>query len=504
MQEAQASCDGGGSGLPDSRPISPSVVLPRRPSFSLHLYDRFVKDNNAMTAGHQDLMDIDNDISDAISGVPPSADDAILSSNPLSPRSHTTTPRVLTAAPKIKSHGKRESADDPRLVISAKKPASSDPINPNNMSGSNQGGTSPSSLPSVVSSAITHRYSNKDQPPFIVQVQAVQTQDSGSLHPLHISRIISQTFPRDILEIRKAGRSKVLVQTSTYEAANRLVSNNSLSSHNLQAFIPSYKVLRAGIIRDVPQDVSVELIRESISSPIKILEIHRLNRRIKVDNEIRYVPSRTLCLKFAGQSLPRFVYLSNCRYAVFPFVPKTRICFSCFRVGHLSKSCKSRPRCLHCGDAPHGSSEVCDNKQSSPKCINCDGDHLATSHDCPKVMTHRMALSLAATENIPFADALRSVCSSLPSSSTSITDPRMDFHNFPPLPRRRTSQSPPHFFSPNSFSPLSSLSTAGVAFSPAAKSFSSALKYPSFTASRPIRGPRPKQSPPPSPALLLL
>jgi len=107
---------------------------------------------------------------------------------------------------------------------------------------------------------------------------------------------------------------------------------------------------------------------------------------MKTGSEIHYVPSRTVCIKFAGQSLPRFIYLFNCRYSVHPFIPKTRICFSCFRVGHLSKTCKSRPRCLYCGEAAYDSSEACAQKQSLPKCINCNGDYLATSHDCSKVL----------------------------------------------------------------------------------------------------------------------
>jgi len=106
-------------------------------------------------------------------------------------------------------------------------------------------------------------------------------------------------------------------------------------------------------------------------------------------------------------------------------------------VGHLSKACK----------------------QASSKCINCNGDHLATSHDCSKVIKHKMALSLAMTENIPFADALKSVSSS-PSSPSSFMDPRLDFHNFPYLPRSFALLTfpSPHFLSPNSFSALSNLS----------------------------------------------
>jgi len=250
---------------------------------------------------------------------------------------------------------------------------------------------------------LSHRY---NQPPYIVNPGT--TQDTALPHTLHISRVLSQIFPRDILEIKKVGRGKVLVQTTTYEAANRLVINNSLS-YNLRAFIPSYKILRTGIVRDVLscEDISVELLRESISSPIKVLELHRLNRRVKMSNEIQYVPSHTVCLKFVGQSLPRFIYLFNCRYLVLPFIPKTRICFACFRIRYLSKTCKSHPRCLYCGEAAHDSSDTCSQKQGPPRCINCGGDYLATSHDCPKVLKHEMALSLAATEIIPLIDALR-------------------------------------------------------------------------------------------------
>jgi len=48
------------------------------------------------------------------------------------------------------------------------------------------------------------KYTNKDRPPYIVQ-QPVDDADSSFLHPLHMSRLLSQIFPRDIIEIRKTG-----------------------------------------------------------------------------------------------------------------------------------------------------------------------------------------------------------------------------------------------------------------------------------------------------------
>jgi len=111
------------------------------------------------------------------------------------------------------------------------------------------------------------------------------------------------------LEIKKLDLGKVLVQLNSYESANRLVNNHSLTASNLKAFIPPY---RTGVVRDIPQDVPLETLKEYIFSPIKILELHRLNRRLKSGNDIQYMLSRTLCIKFAGQSLPNFIYFHNC------------------------------------------------------------------------------------------------------------------------------------------------------------------------------------------------
>jgi len=239
----------------------------------------------------------------------------------------------------------------------------------------------------------------------------------------------------------------------SYEAANRLVESKQLAEHNLKTFIPLHRILRTGIIRDVPQDYTIDMIKDSITSPIKVLDIHRLNRRVKIENEIKYLPSRTICVKFSGQLLPQFVYLSNCRYAVSPFVPKARICFSCFRVGHVSKSCKGKPRCLHCGETKHTSSDLCPRAQAPQACINCLGDHLATSHLCPHIVKHKMTLSLASTRNIPYSEAKKSV--DFPSHSFSaspVSDPRFDFVNFPNTLNSKSS--PLSFETPNRFFPL--------------------------------------------------
>jgi len=61
-------------------------------------------------------------------------------------------------------------------------------------------------------SFLTYKYNNKDRPPFIMQVQPEDETEISSLHPLHMSRIISQISPHDIVEIRKTGRSRIVVE----------------------------------------------------------------------------------------------------------------------------------------------------------------------------------------------------------------------------------------------------------------------------------------------------
>jgi len=53
----------------------------------------------------------------------------------------------------------------------------------------------------------------------------------------------------DILEIKKIGNGKILVAVKTAMGVNRLVENSTFAKYNLRAF----KVLRTGIIQDVPQ-----------------------------------------------------------------------------------------------------------------------------------------------------------------------------------------------------------------------------------------------------------
>jgi len=310
------------------------------------------------------------------------------------------------------------------------------------------------------------QYSNSDIPPYIVHVHSVENDPTKLLHPLVISRTLSRIAYSDIKEIRKIGKGKVLAEMTSAKAANNLINSPRLQKEGLKAFVPTYRTIRSGIVKDIPQTIDENDLLEFFDAPCKVLEVRRLNRRVKIDGEVKYVPSRTVCLKFAGQLLPKYIFFSRTRYEVYPFIPKVQICFSCFRVGHISKSCKSKPRCLFCGDDVHEKDDPCVNRSNPPRCINCQGNHLATSHTCPVVSKHKLVLSLAATENIPIIEAKRKIHQTTPTSFSSPSQYNLDFRNFPLLAKSRNGGNsfPSDQFHNNAqnfnrFSPLTSLSS---------------------------------------------
>jgi len=178
MQEARSFCDGGGSGPSGSLSLSSQPFLPSRPSFSLHLYDRFVRDSEisdpsaCYPVNHNNPMDMDVDDAVVTSGIPPSADDAIALPVSLSSSQGITTPCISTSSLKGKNSTKRELLDDSHSAILVKKPASMESSSPNTSVARDhvKGDTSAvSSLPREPM-ARTYRYNNKDQLPFVVLV----------------------------------------------------------------------------------------------------------------------------------------------------------------------------------------------------------------------------------------------------------------------------------------------------------------------------------------------
>ena len=60
-------------------------------------------------------------------------------------------------------------------------------------------------------------------------------------------------------------------------------------------------------------------------------------------------------------------------------------CFKCQGFNHIAKDCKNAQKCVRCAGA-HKSTECPDKNKDSLKlkCFNCNGEHVASSKECPK------------------------------------------------------------------------------------------------------------------------
>jgi len=68
--------------------------------------------------------------------------------------------------------------------------------------------------------------------------------------------------------------------------------------------------------------------------------------------------------------------------------------------------------------------EECSLRSSPPCCINIEGCHLPTSHECSVVIKHKMVLSLASTKNILITDARKKI--NISNFPFSFNDPRLN------------------------------------------------------------------------------
>lgn len=328
------------------------------------------------------------------------------------------------------------------------------------------------------------KYTSNDKAPYIIYIYTKNSSHSSAeaAHPLHVSKLIANIAYNEIIELKKIGKGKIMAELKTHQAANNLVSSELLDRNNLHAFIPTYRTLRTGTVRDIPSGINEDELLKAIEAPgFNVLEVRRFNRRIREEGNIKYIPSSTICVKFAGQLLPKHIFIFKTRHEVFPFVPKTKVCFKCYRVGHISSSCRGSERCLRCGQSKHSEDKACPAEDNPPQCINCQGNHLATSSNCPIVIRNGAIASLAATHNISIFEARKMINqehygisdfrspdnsssrqdthsneNSYGSSSQQVSDPRVDFRNFPFL-RNRGAQSPsapPTFNQNNRFASL--------------------------------------------------
>lgn len=228
----------------------------------------------------------------------------------------------------------------------------------------------------------------------------------SKLHPTTVGRLLCKKYLGKIKNVKSIGINRVKFFTSDRDTANDIVKDPFFKTHNLRFLVPAYRLSRQALIRGV----SLELTDDEILSELKIdhpnlVDAERLNRRQSKDFNSKLVPSQTILLTFSGQTLPNRVILCSVIHEISTYVPPVKICFKCYRFGHINTICKGIDICERCGKAAHSDSETCPRKDLDPHCVNCQQNHSSKNKICPEWNLQLKIRTLAATHNISIVDA---------------------------------------------------------------------------------------------------
>ncbi|XP_014212911.1 uncharacterized protein LOC106642595 [Copidosoma floridanum] len=116
---------------------------------------------------------------------------------------------------------------------------------------------------------------------------------------------------RDVIEVKSRGPySSAEIRCKTPHEANKIIKDDPLKEYGLKVYIPTFRQVRRGIIRGVPNIEILstpEKIISMIESPnAKIIDAQRLKRknRMPKGEDDKWIPCETVLLTFEGQTLP--------------------------------------------------------------------------------------------------------------------------------------------------------------------------------------------------------
>ncbi|GFO13711.1 RNA-directed DNA polymerase from mobile element jockey [Plakobranchus ocellatus] len=113
---------------------------------------------------------------------------------------------------------------------------------------------------------------------------------------------------------------------------------------------------------------------------------------------------------FAGWSqFKKFMVISSkgsAKVADRPYIPLPMHCYKCQRYGHGKDRCKKPSAvCVRCGKGGHVERDC----SADPHCVNCKGDHTASSKPCPKFLEEQAILRYKAENGGTFQQARKAV-----------------------------------------------------------------------------------------------
>ena len=143
----------------------------------------------------------------------------------------------------------------------------------------------------------------------------------------------------------------------------------------------AHKVVAIGVHQTISEDdIKTELAKNNV----KINKVQRLKYNGQLTRKVVIQFENEQDMKIALYS---GIYFGRIRIRCESYRtgPQVTQCYKCQGFNHIAKDCKNAQKCLRCAGA-HKSIECPDKNKDSLKlkCSNCNGEHVASSKECPK------------------------------------------------------------------------------------------------------------------------
>ena len=250
----------------------------------------------------------------------------------------------------------------------------------------------------IASSDPTTHSQPSNFPHFIVIESVDKTNPITKVSPFAIEKQLSGILgtPKSV---KKLKNETILVECNTRQQSENLLKNETFVGQDVYIYAHTTLNSSRGVVRC--NDLSyctIEEIEENLR-PQGITAVKRVS--VKRDNKT--IQTNTYFLSFNSPSVPKNIKVGFLNVNVSVYVPNPMRCYRCQKFGHTESRCTKTPVCGRCSFV--GEEHMYSTCTNDIKCLNCGGQHLARSKDCPIWKLEKETLHIKYNENLSFPDA---------------------------------------------------------------------------------------------------
>ena len=240
-------------------------------------------------------------------------------------------------------------------------------------------------------------------PRFIVLKPVNSHQPLSKLSPFAVAKSIQGRFGT-VNQVKRLKDGSLLIEASRNIQAQHIMDTQTFLDIEVDAEAHRSLNSSKGVIRDYHQDLR-DMTEKQIKNELSSQGVTHVSRFIlKKDN--KEIKTNTLFLTFDTHIPPAKLKIGYYIVNVQPYIPNPLRCFQCQKFGHSKKWCKNQLACWKCGSEGHDGGDC---TAETVCCLNCKGDHFASSKSCPVWIQEKEIQRVKTEKSLSYGEARKLV-----------------------------------------------------------------------------------------------